>query len=313
MKFIEGRFYSSGEKNLYVKHLGNGSPTVVFEPDWGGLSVEWQAIQNEIGKITSCITYDRAGYAESPINKIRRTAPQIAGELYSVLQNSLTEPPYIIVGHGAGGFYAQQFALMFPRFIAGLVLVDSMTCDDSEFSALETPFYQDNISNEARMNTLKHYTEMEKEEFEQVVMPVVQRVYSDFPPELKHFLMTYTSDQNFYKTITDEYDAFEESAKIFKQAKGNFPKIPVKVLCHDWQVMAELAMQLGCPESEARAVEELWIKHSSGLLGLSDLSELLLVKGSSHNIHYSNPEIIIESIVKMIEEFRGGEKIEFFY
>jgi len=41
-------------------------------------------------------------------------------------------PPYILVGHSAGGLFVRVFAHLYPREIAGLVLVDPATEEDYE-------------------------------------------------------------------------------------------------------------------------------------------------------------------------------------
>lgn len=313
MNFKDGRYFSNGDKNLYFRQSGSGAPTVIIEPGWGGLSAEWTFIAGEIAKTTSCICYDRAGYGESPVGKNERTASQIAGELFTALQNSASEPPYIIIGHNGGGFYAQQFALMFPRFTAGLVLVDSATADDGEFDRIDAPYYKKNMSMSARMASIKQYADLEQEEFEQIAVPTIHKIYSDFPEEIKHFLIAYSSDKNFYKTIVSEFASFEESAKAFNSSKSNYPNIPIKVICRDWQVMLQLSQQIGVPEDEARAIEELWLKLSRDLLALSDNSEFIIAKDSSHSIHYTNPAVIVEKTLELVESSRSGDKIEFFF
>ncbi len=53
-----------------------------------------------------------------------RTADEIAKELHTALSNAEVGPPYILVGHSAGGMYVQVFAHLFPSDVAGIVLVD---------------------------------------------------------------------------------------------------------------------------------------------------------------------------------------------
>ena len=42
----------------FVNIEGTGTPTVVIETGWGGLSLAWWRIQKEVSQITQVLTYD---------------------------------------------------------------------------------------------------------------------------------------------------------------------------------------------------------------------------------------------------------------
>ncbi len=70
------------------------------------------------------ISYDRAGFGKSEPGWKPRTAEQIVSELHKALKKAKLKPPYVLVGHSAGGMYMRVFAHKYPQEVSGIVLVD---------------------------------------------------------------------------------------------------------------------------------------------------------------------------------------------
>jgi pimeloyl-ACP methyl ester carboxylesterase len=109
---------------MHMLTSGRGSPTVVFEAGASGTHRMWGAIQKELSAIARVVSYDRAGLGASELSKRTRSARNIADELHSALRAAKLPPPYLLVGHSAGGLFVRAFAAMFPNEVTGLVLVD---------------------------------------------------------------------------------------------------------------------------------------------------------------------------------------------
>jgi pimeloyl-ACP methyl ester carboxylesterase len=115
---------NSGVGALEMKISGSGGPAVVFESGFSGTYEYWNAVVAAISGKTTTVRYNRAGFGHSPLNDKPRTAEEIAKELHTALSNAKVSPPYILVGHSAGGMYVREFAYLFPNDVAGIVLVD---------------------------------------------------------------------------------------------------------------------------------------------------------------------------------------------
>ena len=76
MEVLDGKYIANSDKNSYVKIYGEGDQTIVLEPDLGGLTVEWEYIQREVGKFATVLSYDRSGYGESPKSNFDRSLHQ---------------------------------------------------------------------------------------------------------------------------------------------------------------------------------------------------------------------------------------------
>jgi pimeloyl-ACP methyl ester carboxylesterase len=70
-------------------------------------------------------TYDRAGLGWSEASPKARTASNIVEEFRTLLTRAGVQPPYVLVGHSAGGLYMQLYAHAHPDDVAAMVLVDS--------------------------------------------------------------------------------------------------------------------------------------------------------------------------------------------
>jgi len=134
-----GRLLPVADCRLHLQSTGSGTPTVVLEAGLGGMSSAWAWVQSETAEFSHVVSYDRAGLGWSGPDTTRKTAVQAARRLRGLLHSADTAPPYILVGHSMGGFFIRVFADLYPREVAGLVLVDATHPDQQRrSSAIET-------------------------------------------------------------------------------------------------------------------------------------------------------------------------------
>jgi pimeloyl-ACP methyl ester carboxylesterase len=116
-----------GGYRLHIDCQGDpeGSPTVVMDAGQGEPCLTWASVQPEVAGFTRVCTYDRAGLGWSERGPKPRTAANIVAELRALLTAAGVEPPYVLVGHSAGGLYLRLLAQEIPDQVAGMVLVDA--------------------------------------------------------------------------------------------------------------------------------------------------------------------------------------------
>jgi pimeloyl-ACP methyl ester carboxylesterase len=129
---VSPELFQVGKLQVEAKIDGAGSPAVIFESGFTGGLFLWGPVQSQIAKETQTLAYERAGLGRSEPGPEPRSAEQIARELHALLAAKAIAPPYILVGHSAGGLYVRVFAHMYPKEIGGLVLVDPATEEDYE-------------------------------------------------------------------------------------------------------------------------------------------------------------------------------------
>ena len=121
-----------GNLRVEAKIDGAGGPPVIFESGFTGGLFLWGPVQSQISRETLTLSYERAGLGRSDAGPEPRSAEQIARELHALLAAKAIAPPYILVGHSAGGLFVRVFARMYPKETAGMVLVDPATEEDYE-------------------------------------------------------------------------------------------------------------------------------------------------------------------------------------
>lgn len=115
---------------LSYECAGAGSPTVILEAGYtaSGISTYGPVIFPALARRTRVCTYDRAGDGRSdarPASVRPLTGATQARELHTLLQVIHAGPPYVLVGHSYGGMITRELAALYPRQVAGMVLLDA--------------------------------------------------------------------------------------------------------------------------------------------------------------------------------------------
>ena len=121
----QAQLLTIGDQQLEVAVGGSGEQTIVFESGLGYGHSVWSQVADELGQFAKVVSYSRAGNGKSAASELPRTMEQVATELDSLLVTLDLAPPYILVGHSAGGFYIRKYAELFPAKVQGFVFVDS--------------------------------------------------------------------------------------------------------------------------------------------------------------------------------------------
>lgn len=120
---ITGPFSPSGTLIEYYK-AGTGFPTVVFESGLGNGRQTWDDVMPAVKRTNQVFAYNRPGYGLSRGVDGPRDPCTIAAEERNLLRTVGIMPPYILVGHSAGGLYQYVYAKLYPEDVAGVVLLD---------------------------------------------------------------------------------------------------------------------------------------------------------------------------------------------
>ena len=113
-----------GGRRLNLYCMGSGARTVLFDAGGSDWSVIWALVQPAVAKQARACVYDRAGLGYSDPAFLPRTPAAIVEDLHALIAAAKLPTPLVLVGHSLGGFNVKLYAALYPRDVAGLVLVD---------------------------------------------------------------------------------------------------------------------------------------------------------------------------------------------
>lgn len=134
-------------RKLSLECWGTGTPTVVFIAGRSDRGAIWQTPQGSgqpgplvlpsVAKFTRACAYDRPGTVTIEGNHVEptsstpvaqpTTASDGVSDLHALLTAARVPGPYLVVAHSYGGLIGRLFASTYPKDVAGLVLVDTLS------------------------------------------------------------------------------------------------------------------------------------------------------------------------------------------
>ncbi|MBS4197701.1 alpha/beta fold hydrolase [Lederbergia citri] len=271
-----GEIVDIGEYSLHLYGVGEAKnrPTIILESGLGTPTSykDWENIQSKLSDYTRVISYDRAGYGWSDAAMNERTAEQIADDLHNLLNRAGENGPFILVGHSFGGFTSQVFSQKYKEDVAGLVLIDSSHVDDEGgFSKFESYLVRGlkeigvgRLLGSINMLPLHEYFAND----EVAVHFFHQRFYDADQISELGFLMTKSKDQ------------------VRAAQMEGYGELPLYILSAEHKDYPE------------------WSDLQAQTASLSRNSKHIVVNDASHYIHLDQPEVVIESIVEMVENLK---------
>jgi pimeloyl-ACP methyl ester carboxylesterase len=122
---LDGVIKIGGDRSLYVRCTGTGSPTVIMEGGDEDTSDSYSFAEPDIAKVTRTCVYDRANLGRSGPDPGPRGLSELVGDLEQLLQAAEIPGPYVLVGTSGGGFITAGYAVTHPQQVAGMVFIDT--------------------------------------------------------------------------------------------------------------------------------------------------------------------------------------------
>lgn len=122
-----GRLVDAGGHQLHLYCTGEGAPTILLEASAMSMSAEWGWVQSDLARTTRTCSYDRAGLGFSEAGDGPFDPTLVPQELRTALSKVGIAPPYVVVGHGLGGAFAQLFTAAYPADVVATVIIDAPT------------------------------------------------------------------------------------------------------------------------------------------------------------------------------------------
>ena len=193
---MPGRLIDVGGHRLHIRCTGTGSPTVVLEPGLGEPSTAMAWIAADVAETTRVCVYDRAGRGWSESAAAPQDGVQTATDLHTLLERAGEPGPYVLAGHSAGGIYVLNFAHLYPKQVAGVVLLDSMHPEQYTKIASWPAFYEMFRRASAVLPSLTRLG---------IARVYNQAAYSDLPAVARDEQRAFWSTPRHNRSVRDEF------------------------------------------------------------------------------------------------------------
>jgi pimeloyl-ACP methyl ester carboxylesterase len=284
-----GQLTNVGDYSMHIYCTGAGSPAVILEAGLNDFFVSWSKIQPEVAKATRVCSYDRAGLGWSEASPYPRTSEVMVQELHTLLRNTGIEGPYTLVGHSFGGINVRLFAQQYRDEVAGMVLVDSA----HEQQAERLPFLRG--SADTFLRQFRTFSVMSS--FGLMALSPATIPNRGFPEEAYKQYQAVLATTNYFKGAIAESTVFYSGSTTLEIAA--LSDLPLIVLSHGISDSTS-----GLDNADQSQFEQEWSKMQVELTDLSSNSKQIIALKSGHYIQLDQPEMVIESILELVQANR---------
>jgi len=282
-----GRLIDMGGRKLQLDCRGFGSPTVVFESgrDLNG-SQSWYRVHDDIARATRACTYSRAGILWSDPTRGPHTGEVQALDLHAVLERGGERPPFVLVGHSAGGINVLLYTKYFGPEVAGIVFVDAS--HPLQFAQLKSQLAMDPPTPAMREKVLKSLswtglTRLMMREKPEPSSPQPLKIVAAYAP---------TS----FGAAIEEMEADAETFAAAEDARALGSR-PIFVLT------AGLP-----PPGLPTGFEAIWQQLQKEEAAWSSVSEHQVVEDSHHYIQIEKPDRVVAAVLWTVDRVRGQSR-----
>lgn len=251
-------------------------------------------IQNTISKYTQTFSYDAPQnvsltYLFDDNFKPRTNIPKedihiftmkhVVQELFCLLKNNKIKPPFILVGGSRGALFAQLFAKIYHKYVTGMLLIDpeNLTIENYHINNSHplVKYYEQNYIKQANEYYLKFFA-VNKDKYGMLYFNEIASFlqnYNEFPNETYNYnnidiiqLVNVVTNPKKRNEIIDKfYESLSRVYDYYENFKLNYHQT---------------------------------IKESN--IG----SELIYYENANNFIHFENPKLVINCILKLLHIHR---------
>jgi len=309
-----GKLFDIGGYKLNLNSIGQGKPAVILISGSQAFSFDWVMVQKELSRYAQTCSYDRPGLAWSDPGPLPRSLVQDAYELHRLLKSAQIEPPYILVGHSIGGMIARTFARKYPDETSGIVLVEAT----SENGILNVKGKVERVrllaSNEKKLpapkksvDTLTKIPSVKEIEelWSMIGKPSITFPYNQLPDSIQKIRIWAQSLPKYY--IADNYEFWpEEFSQMYSDSLSY--KIGNKPILILYSTKNEYPKELGQNRIDSLMKDK--IANQKRYLNLSTNSKLISTSKSGHEIHITEPELVVDAIRQVISAVENQSKLK---
>ena len=304
-----GTLVDIGGQRLHVNCTGTGSPTVLLESGLGDVSVIWALVQPTVSTFTRVCSYDRGGYGWSDPGGRPRTFAQLPLELHTALDRMGVAGPYVLVGQSYGGLVVRGFAARYRPQVVGMVLVDAVHEDQRVVYGGQPHRIRDDAKGRvAPPPRIALDTELMRQarSLPATPRPAAIEAPMDRLPAAAQTALRWTEAQPLL-TLAQQAETDWSPEELQRMHDG---RLKDRVTLGDLPLIVLARTHGGYDDGMTISADSLERERrnlQADLAKLSHKGTLVFAPHSGHNIHVEDPELVIESIRKVVLAARQPE------
>lgn len=272
---------------VHLYCIGEGTPTLIIDTGAADWSLSWITIQEDLATLTRTCIYDRAGLGWSEASNLPRNSQELAEELHTLLQNAEVATPYILLGHSLGGYNARIYYEQYPEDVVGMILLESAHPDQWN----QLPSEVANLVSEqsSLLHTMGLLTNFGIVRF---ILPAHPHLSDD----LQATYRAHMTRSRHLITSGQEISGGLLSAEQARQTSdlGDLPLI-VTTAAHSFDAFRDFTDAIPFENADT-----IWQTLQTDLTTLSSNSVHLISPIADHNIQFTDPDIILESVRQVL-------------
>jgi len=287
---------------IHMVCMGQGSPTVILSAGADGWSADWRLVQPAIAKKTRVCGWDRAGHGFSSGSPEPQDTAHTEADLEKALAGAGVTGPLVLVAHSLGAFETFLFADRHPERVAGMVLVDPSAPDQAERLPQAAPALMawSARSDEAFFDVIRGCIAALKAGGP-APSPDCTKLRSRYPEPLRTNLLGAQNDPLYWESFLSMFQSQKLSSKLAINPKRNYGNMPLVVLHAGRFAFPSAPADAQRDAPAARAV--ITADHDA-MARLSTRGAFVPVPDSAHAISLQKPDVVIDAVDKVINEFR---------
>ncbi|WP_426701510.1 alpha/beta fold hydrolase [Rhodanobacter sp. Col0626] len=285
-----------GGRRLNLHCRGAGSPAVIFDSGLSDSTIAWALVQPAISKTNATCSYDRAGMGFSDAATRPGTAANDVDDIHKALQGAHIKPPYVVVGHSAGGMAVRVFADRYRDEVVGMVIVDGSHEDQSSrFKAIAKPGVQAHWDDDRKDTTCMDAVKAGHGKIPRD-SPAYKKCVGEpdarFSQAINNANLEYSAKLKYQAAFASESESFDgASADQTRATRRDFGDMPIIVLTHAPYPRSKTLTQ---QEQDQRTAT--WEQMHNEVAAMSTHGVNEIVPRAGHLINYDRPEIVIDAI-----------------
>jgi pimeloyl-ACP methyl ester carboxylesterase len=267
-------------------------------------ALTWASVQPAVAEFARVCTFDRAGLGWSEISPNPRSLSHYVQEQRTLLARAGVEPPYVLVGHSAGGLYVRVYAHQYPDEVAGMVLVDAGH-ENLDVRPPESLTKTNKRAMQLAGCSFPLFQMMSSIGLSALVPDAVGRVWPSPIPEGARgaYQAMAASDGHWFGTMRKELTAMWGNLAAARAMQlSSLGDMPLVVLSR------ELTQMSTGPGISAEDVEGFKVANDemqAELAALSTRGKQVIAEDCGHHIHIEQPQLVIDAIREVVEAVRA--------